>query len=90
MSSSEDKGAAHGDQHDVHGHADDHGHDLYTVAPFVPTDSLHDKSLSFLSLLTCLAFVGLMIYWAGLPLANVEHEEKGQIEHAFEAPKTAP
>lgn len=87
MSASEDKGASHSDQHDDHGHANDHGHDLYTVPPFVADDSLHDKSLSFLSLLTSLAFVGLMIYWAGLPLANVEHEEKGHSEHFGEAPK---
>jgi hypothetical protein len=31
-----------------------------------------------------------MIYWAGLPLANVEHEAKGETPHAGEAPNTAP
>ncbi|PWT94472.1 MAG: hypothetical protein C5B53_13060 [Candidatus Melainabacteria bacterium] len=66
---------------------DDHGHDLYTVPPFVPEDSLQDQVLSLLAMLCCFSILGLFIYWSGLPLASVESEIKAEPAAASEQAK---
>jgi hypothetical protein len=85
MSGPHDSDAGHASGNN--GHADDHGHDLYTVPPFVPDDSLHDQVLSLLAVLCCFGIMGLFIYWAGLPLASVESEVKAEPAQSAEQAK---
>jgi hypothetical protein len=83
MSGSHDTSGNHTD-------IDDHGHDQYTVPPFVETDSLHDRILSFLSLVTLISLCWCIGYWLTLPLASVETEVRTVPANSTDAAKTAP
>jgi len=70
MSVSQDHGSPSGDTLNKSGNDHDlaFAHSLYTVPPYVAEDSMQDRCLCTLAVLTGLALVSLMIYWGQLPI----------------------